>query len=77
MLERCEIIETQHALDRTGYQCPGEACVHCGDCGDAVCGKHSKVCEMCSTVSCTACFDLHSHPKVVSVESKRDRRKIA
>ena len=77
MLERCEIRETQHALDRTGYQCSEEACVHCFDCGNSVCAKHGKVCELCLTVFCTPCLKIHSHPKVVSVESKRDRRKIA
>jgi hypothetical protein len=77
MLERCEIIETLHALDRTSYQCSGEACVHCSDCGGAVCAKHSKVCELCHIVFCTPCLEIHSHPKVVSVEFKRDRRKVA
>jgi hypothetical protein len=77
MLERCEIIETLHAQDETGYRCPGEACVHCSDCGTAVCAKHSNVCVLCRTVFCIGCLDLHSHPKIVSVESKRDGRKIA
>jgi hypothetical protein len=77
MLERCEIVEAVHALDRTGYRCTGEACVHCSDCGNAVCAKHSEVCQICRTVFCTGCLDFHTHPKVVSVESKRDRRKIA
>jgi len=63
MLERCEVIETQHAQDMTGYRCPQEALLHCSDCGNAVCGKHSKVCELCHSVFCTACLELHSHRK--------------
>ena len=77
MLERCEVIETQHALDRTGYRCTGEACVHCSDCGRAVCAHHSKVCRSCYSVFCTGCMELHSHPKVAAVDLKRDSRKIA
>ena len=77
MLERCEIIETLSASDRTGYQCPQDAVVHCADCGSAVCVKHSEVCQICRTVFCNGCLDFHSHPKVVSVDSERDSRKIA
>ena len=77
MLERCEVVEVQHALDKTGYRCPQDAVVHCSDCGNAICTKHSEVCQLCSSVFCTGCLDFHSHPKVVSVESKRDSRKIA
>jgi len=35
MLERCEVIETQHALDRRGYRCLQETCLYCSDCGSA------------------------------------------
>jgi len=77
MLERCEIVETLGSRDSTGYQCPEDAIVHCSDCGDAVCRKHSEVCQLCSTVFCTGCLDFHSHSKLVSIESKRERRKIA
>jgi hypothetical protein len=75
MLERCEVIEL---WGEQQYQCANEACVHCYDCSDAVCGTHCRVCEVCHTVFCSGCLEFHSHPqKVVSVESKRDRRKIA
>jgi hypothetical protein len=73
-MPHCEIIETMGSQQ---YPCGREAALLCSDCGTAVCPTHSSVCHFCKSLFCSGYLDFHSHPKVVSVGSKRDRRKIA
>src|SRR5262249_16792900 len=41
------------------------------------CGEHERDADADDTVFCTACIELHAHPKIASVESKQASRKIA